>query len=418
MNAATSRADATGISQADLGLASFDSGDFTVTNGWVELSSSGIDFADLPQLDQYEAYGRTDSGTGDVSAVTFSDIAAQGGSIVDADFTTELDAASDPGEALIKASAGVYKVTNVTKTGETNSIIKTDTSGVTDLQGLKIDGNLALDSSASTLNITTPGGIDFATGIGSTQGNTVTSLPGRRLDIGGADASASNTQGATDGALAVDHMYVKFIESAGKGANPTGIAIGQSSAYVSDTDDSAEGRVAIVADGSVPVLVTTQGIVPGDANMTFNIGDSQRKYNTVYANVFDGTATKAQYADLAENYIADENYDMGTVVIFGGDKEVTTTQLSEDTRVAGVVSDKPAYLMNSAQEGGTPIALQGRVKVKIAGMCRKGDMLVTSSIRGHASSSPDPRVGTVLGKALEDHMDPNNGLIEMVVGRV
>ena len=216
----------------------------------------------------------------------------------------------------------------------------------------------------------------------------------------------------------MDHMYVKFIESAGKSANPTGIGIGQSNAYVADFDDSAEGRVALVADGEVPVLVTTQGFVPGNSNMTYNIGDSQRKYNTVYANVFDGTATKAQYADLAENYTADENYDMGTVVIFGGDKEVTTTQLSEDTRVAGVVSDKPAYLMNSAQEGGTPIALQGRVKVKIAGMCRKGDMLVTSSIRGHASSSPDPRVGTVLGKALEDHMDPNNGLIEMVVGRV
>ena len=418
LNAATSRADAVGISQADLGVASFDSGDFTVTNGWVELSSSGIDFADLPQLDQYEAYGRNTAGTGDVTAITFSDIISQGGAVVDADFTTELDAASDPGEALIKASAGVYKVSNVTTSGEVNSIIKTDTNGITDLQGLKIDGALALDVAASTLNITTPGGIDFATGIGSTQGNTVTSLPGRRLDIGGADGSASNTQGATDGALAVDHMYVKFIESAGKGANPTGIAIGQSSAYVADTDDSAEGRVAIVADGSVPLLVTTQGIVPGDANMTFNIGDSSRRYNTMYANIFDGTATRSLYADLAENYTADDNYEIGTVVIFGGDKEVTTTQLSEDTRVAGVVSDKPAYLMNSQQEGGTPIALQGRVKVKITGMCKKGDMLVTSSVRGHASSSPDPRVGTVLGKALEDHRDPNVGVIEMVVGRV
>ena len=418
LNAATSRADAVGISQADLGVASFDSGDFTVTNGWVELSSSGIDFADLPQLDQYEAYGRNTAGTGDVTAITFSDIISQGGAVVDADFTTELDAASDPGEALIKASAGVYKVSNVTTSGEVNSIIKTDTNGITDLQGLKIDGALALDVAASTLNITTPGGIDFATGIGSTQGNTVTSLPGRRLDIGGADGSASNTQGATDGALAVDHMYVKFIESAGKGANPTGIAIGQSSAYVADTDDSAEGRVAIVADGSVPLLVTTQGIVPGDANMTFNIGDSSRRYNTMYANIFDGTATRSLYADLAENYTADAEYEVGTVVIFGGDKEVTTTQLSEDTRVAGVVSDKPAYLMNSQQEGGTPIALQGRVKVKITGMCKKGDMLVTSSVRGHASSSPDPRVGTVLGKALEDHRDPNVGVIEMVVGRV
>jgi len=138
----------------------------------------------------------------------------------------------------------------------------------------------------------------------------------------------------------------------------------------------------------------------------------------MYANIFDGTATRSLYADLAENYTADDNYEIGTVVIFGGDKEVTTTQLSEDTRVAGVVSDKPAYLMNSAQEGGTPIALQGRVKVKVTGMCRKGDMLVTSSVRGHASSSPDPRVGTVLGKALEDHMNPSVGVIEMVVGRV
>ena len=78
----------------------------------------------------------------------------------------------------------------------------------------------------------------------------------------------------------MDHMYVKFIESAGKSANPTGIGIGQSNAYVADFDDSAEGRVALVADGEVPVLVTTQGFVPGNSNMTYNIGDSQRKYNT------------------------------------------------------------------------------------------------------------------------------------------
>ena len=69
MNAATTRANSTGITQADLGLASFDSGDFTVTDGWVTLSATGVDYADLPDLDQFQLIGRTTAGTGDATAV-------------------------------------------------------------------------------------------------------------------------------------------------------------------------------------------------------------------------------------------------------------------------------------------------------------------------------------------------------------
>ena len=123
---------------------------------------------------------------------------------------------------------------------------------------------------------------------------------------------------------------------------------------------------------------------------------------------------------MAENYVGDAIYEPGTVLIFGGDKEVTQSSLHKDTRVAGVVSEHPAYLMNSHQEGEfvIPVALTGRVKVKVAGIIHKGDMLVASSVPGHASKGIDPTVGSVIGKALQDHLEPGHGEIEIVVGRV
>ena len=123
---------------------------------------------------------------------------------------------------------------------------------------------------------------------------------------------------------------------------------------------------------------------------------------------------------MAENYVADNEYEPGTVVIFGGGEEITLTHIREDNRVAGVVSENPAYLMNSDQEGANviPIALQGRTKVKVVGMIKKGAMLVTSSEEGYACSASDPKIGTVLGKALEDKTTPEKGVINVVVGRV
>ena len=126
---------------------------------------------------------------------------------------------------------------------------------------------------------------------------------------------------------------------------------------------------------------------------------------------------------MAENYTADAVYEPGTVVIFGGEQELTVTTLRGDDRVAGVVSENPAYLMNSEFEGSnvTAVALQGRTKVKVVGMVKKGQMLVTAggaSASGFASASTKPEVGTVIGKALEDKNDAGEGTIQAVVGRV
>ena len=96
----------------------------------------------------------------------------------------------------------------------------------------------------------------------------------------------------------------------------------------------------------------------------------------IAAVLFQGTATSARYADLAEKYLADADYEIGTVVVIGGTAEITASQYGE--LAIGVISENPAYMMNSELEGGVYVALKGRVPVKVKGAVRKGDRLVAS----------------------------------------
>jgi hypothetical protein len=158
--------------------------------------------------------------------------------------------------------------------------------------------------------------------------------------------------------------------------------------------------------------ITGGNIVNSNANGVGNIGSSTTYFNTVFAK-----ATSAQYADLAEKYTADAAYEPGTVVSFGGAKEVTITASSPDRRVAGVVSTNPSYIMNGGLEAEfvATVALTGRVPTKVVGPVRKGDLMVSAG-NGQARADVDPQVGTVIGKALED-FDGAEGVIEVVVGR-
>jgi len=157
--------------------------------------------------------------------------------------------------------------------------------------------------------------------------------------------------------------------------------------------------------------LTSKAILP-DATTSYDIGSELKKYNTVYAK-----ATSAQYADLAEIYESDSEYEVGTVVIFGGEKEITVSSMGADPRVAGVISENPAYLMNS-EATGQAVALQGKVPCKVVGVINKGDMLVTHSQHpGVARKGNDPKVGTVIGKALEEYNSNEIGTINIVAGR-
>jgi hypothetical protein len=154
-------------------------------------------------------------------------------------------------------------------------------------------------------------------------------------------------------------------------------------------------------------------IVNTNANGVGNIGATGGFFNTVFAK-----ATSAQYADLAEWYEADADYPPGTVLVFGGDKEVTQAIGINDVRVAGVVSTNPAHIMNSGLKAThtAALALTGRVPTLVVGLIRKGDMMVTAG-GGRAQACAEPRMGSVIGKAVQDHPG-GQGTIEIVVGRM
>jgi hypothetical protein len=144
--------------------------------------------------------------------------------------------------------------------------------------------------------------------------------------------------------------------------------------------------------------VRTGNVIPSTANAS-TLGNSTTWYSAVYA-----TAVQSFYADLAEKYIADQIYDPGTVVIFGGTEEITTTDKPGDIRVAGVISTDPAYLMNMCSTG-LPVALRGKVPVKIVGQVSKGDLLITSEVPGHGASvgfRTDYDSNAVFAKSLVD----------------
>lgn len=154
------------------------------------------------------------------------------------------------------------------------------------------------------------------------------------------------------------------------------------------------------------------GNVVATASNAYTLGNTTNRWSTVW-----GVAINAQYADLAENYLGDAAIEPGTVVHFGGDKEVSQCDTDMCTRVAGVVSTNPAYLMNGTQTGEyiIPVALTGRVPCKVQGNVVKGDMMV-STTNGRARAEANPKVGSVIGKALED-FNGLEGIIEVVVGK-
>jgi DNA-binding beta-propeller fold protein YncE len=178
-----------------------------------------------------------------------------------------------------------------------------------------------------------------------------------------------------------------------------------------------------IATGTTPYNITTDPtgrfvyVTNTNDNTVSQYINNNFSAGNFSAGVMTGVASSARYADLAENYVSDQSYDYGIVLMIGGDEEVTIAD--EDTqRLAGVVSQNPAYLMNSECEGKhvVAIALQGRTPVRVKGNVCKGDFLVSAG-DGYAKATDNPRIGSIIGKSLES-FDGQYGMVEAMVGRI
>ena len=179
---------------------------------------------------------------------------------------------------------------------------------------------------------------------------------------------------------------------------------------------AAQGNITSVSSSFTNLTFANAQTISGN-NMILTTG-ANTNAGTITGNwsLTTGSRLNATYADLAEYYEADQHYEPGTVLEFGGEKEVTLAQ-DGTTRVAGVVSTDPAYAMNMKCPGiAIPVALQGRVPTKVRGSVRKGDMMVSAG-NGYARPWNNPQMGTVIGKALEN-FDGVEGIIEVAVGRL
>jgi hypothetical protein len=272
---------------------------------------------------------------------------------------------------------------------------------------LDVDGAGAFSGS-----LTVTGNVDIAGNLNFTAGSTADILYLGNKGITGVNALQFNDPGISEGVSWAGGNLWKIVESPDALTNASG--------NLQIVQDSTR-RLSVRTDGTVDipgVLRINSGnavtaIINGGTNGVGNIGASGAGFNTVFAR-----ATSAQYADLAEIYTSDKKYIPGTVVVFGGDKEVTVSTTSHDPAVAGVVSTNPAYLMNDSAEGAA-VALQGRVPCRVLGPVSKGDRVVTSDVRGVAERLDMAKYqpGCIIGKALESISNGEIATIEVVVGR-
>ena len=154
------------------------------------------------------------------------------------------------------------------------------------------------------------------------------------------------------------------------------------------------------------------GTITPSSDNAIDLGSGSLRYNEVYAVTFQGTASSAKFADLAEKYESDAELEAGTVVMFGGDKEVTACDSENCHAVAGVISTDPAYMMNSDGEG-QYVALTGRVPTKVTGPVAKGDLLVSAG-NGMAKANNDAQAGRIIGKAVGSS-EGGEAVIEVLV---
>ena len=276
--------------------------------------------------------------------------------------------------------SAVHTVGNIMINNKLAAIISSDTTSFTPASPSLAGGFTTITPGYNVLNNMLVGGTVTANGLAITGTATFNGAP-----------IATTSGGGTASFAAIN-------------STPIGNATPSTGAF---TTLSATGATTLTT------LSVTGNITP-TANLSYNLGSTSAWFNNIY-----GTAIHAQYADLAERFASDQPYSAGTVVELGGPAEIIAAGQDLSDNVFGVISTNAAYLMNSGAGSNTthpPVAVQGRVPVRVTGIIRKGDRLVSAGNGlARAGARNEITAWNVIGRALADKLDSGEGLIEAVV---
>ena len=346
------------------------------------------------------------SATGNISASYFigngsliTGLVTSAANISEVGTLTSLAVTGNITSGNVAGTRGVF--TNVAGTLETAA--QTNITSVGTLTALAVTGNI------------TAGNVS-ATGVAGTLSTAAQTSITSVGTLGSLAVTGNVTGGNLITAAAVNSATVVATGNITAGnVSATGIA-----GTLSTAAQTTITSVGTLGSLTVTNAVSLASITKSGTDGTGNIGQSDNAFNTIF-----GISTSAQYADVAENYLADAQYAPGTVITIGGNKEVTQTISYSDSAVLGIVSTNPGYLMNSNLKADgdacvVTVGVTGRLPCKVVGVIERGQLLVSSHVAGHACARNDGIYipGSIVGKALEAKFDSLPGIIEVVMSKL
>ena len=420
------------------GIASFNSTNFSVSNGAVSLAANGVALSNLANIGSGYVIGNNSGVAATPTTITFANalnsaitVPAAAGLIArgsGATFTTVAYGVTGNSNIVQRDSSGNFSAGNITATLTGNADTVTNgvyTSGsysnpswITSLDQTKVlpTQSVSTENQVLTSNGTTASWVSPAPSGGGPNGPPGTTGPtGPNGPPGTTGPTGNNGATGPTGADSTVTGPTGLTGYTGPPGNPfgggtfTGAVTMQSTLEVQG--GSGGTQISMKNGGDLLIYnVDNSGSIRlyCDTDAVLKVGGSI---------VATGEIT-AYGADLAEYYEGDNSYETGTVVMIGGDKEITIARGEGTTKVIGVISNNPAYVMNAGCKGiKLAVALQGRVPCRVVGTVRKGDLMVVSMIPGVAMASTDPKAGSIIGKSLGNYESSRVGTVEILVGK-
>ena len=355
----------------------------TITGGATAAPTADGQFANKKYVDDSLAgLSQNSISQGDTS-ITVTDTGSDGTITINA----------DNGAVLSQTSA----TTTITASGAINLTAGTDVVIPNDIGVLFGNGGEKIESDGTDLTITSTGALSLnVTGETSVAGAlTVTG----DLTVNGTTTTNNSVN------LTVDDNIIELNSGISASSNDAGIIIERG---------STGNNAAILWDESADKF--TMGLTTATAGDKSG-GISLSGVSTLVANL-EGTATAAQYSDVAERFASDTAYTPGTVVALGGAQEITQVNEEASDEVFGVVSsiEQAAFKMNGGAGNDSThpyIAMTGRVDVKVIGSVNKGDRLISASVPGYAraATKAECTAFNVIGRALTSKSEAGQGSV-------